>query len=150
VEPGDAFPTPSGGYYQLPPLPSWTAFRIDSQDRERRRAMALAYIATFPRPVEAWWGEVTEEHPRTIVTAILTCDACPTQWDAWDAEGGYLYLRYRFGTGTAQSYPGPDFYDTRAPGRLVATFQRGEGMDGEITLAEFCELAGFGLALRTP
>ena len=27
-----------------------------------------------------------------------TCNACPSQWDAWDAEGNYYYIRYRWGT----------------------------------------------------
>jgi hypothetical protein len=26
-----------------------------------------------------------------------TCDACPAQWDAWDAGGHYYYIRYRWG-----------------------------------------------------
>lgn len=27
----------------------------------------------------------------------MTCISCPSQWDAWDADGNYYYIRYRFG-----------------------------------------------------
>jgi hypothetical protein len=26
-----------------------------------------------------------------------TCNACPSQWDAWDADGVLYYIRYRWG-----------------------------------------------------
>lgn len=32
-----------------------------------------------------------------LVRVIETCSACPSQWDAWDADGVYYYIRYRFG-----------------------------------------------------
>lgn len=28
---------------------------------------------------------------------IKTCGACPAQWDMWDFEGVYYYVRYRWG-----------------------------------------------------
>jgi hypothetical protein len=33
----------------------------------------------------------------TIVRAERTCTACPSQWDMWDDEGNYIYVRYRHG-----------------------------------------------------
>jgi hypothetical protein len=35
---------------------------------------------------------------RIIISKLVkTCDACPSQWDGWTAEGDYYYFRYRFG-----------------------------------------------------
>ncbi len=33
----------------------------------------------------------------TITRLVQTCEACPSQWDGWDAEGNYYYFRYRHG-----------------------------------------------------
>ena len=32
-----------------------------------------------------------------IVELKQTCVACPSQWDAWDDEDNYYYIRYRWG-----------------------------------------------------
>lgn len=32
-----------------------------------------------------------------LVKLHQTCEMCPSQWDAWDKEGNYYYIRYRFG-----------------------------------------------------
>lgn len=46
-----------------------------------------------------------------IVKAHQTCYACPSQWDAWDEEGNYWYLRFRHGYGSASpDIDGPDTY----------------------------------------
>jgi hypothetical protein len=78
-----------------------------------------------------------------IVRAVQTCHAMPSQWDAWDAGGQYWYLRYRYGEGEAvrQFYQDPVRWADYEPD---VTFDTGRG-DGEISLEEFCELAGFGL-----
>lgn len=34
---------------------------------------------------------------RVITKLIQTCEACPSQWDAWLVDGTYLYIRYRWG-----------------------------------------------------
>ncbi|GAA3267866.1 hypothetical protein [Streptomyces labedae] len=44
----------------------------------------------------------------TLVRVVRTCSAHPSQWDAWTAEGQYLYLRYRHGEGCVERRPGPD------------------------------------------
>jgi hypothetical protein len=31
-----------------------------------------------------------------IVKVDQTCGACPSQWDMWDAEDNYYYVRYRW------------------------------------------------------
>src|SRR5437870_4567412 len=42
--------------------------------------------------------------PLTLVRAVQISVACPAQWDAWDAEGNYYYLRYRSGCGRIERY----------------------------------------------
>lgn len=74
----------------------------------------------------------------TITRAVMTCTAYPSQWDAWTEDGRELYLRYRYGCGTAQ-LDGP-------AGETVASFETGHSYDGHIDLAEFCERAGLKLA----
>jgi hypothetical protein len=83
-----------------------------------------------------------------IVRAIETCWACPSQWDAWDFDGNYWYLRYRHGHGTAERQPSPDL-DTWAWKEPNVSFTRDpdEGPDGWIELEEFCERAGLNLVL---
>lgn len=43
-----------------------------------------------------------------LTRIVETCIACPSQWDAWDAEGNYYYLRFRSGLGTVDQYDSPD------------------------------------------
>ncbi len=100
----------------------------------------------------------------TITKAVQTCMACPSQWDTWDAEGNYYYLRYRSGCGSVDQYenenwvdaPWVDNPDQTQPGwirrantayiRTVAEFQYGHPLDGSITLEEFAAHAGITLA----
>ena len=81
----------------------------------------------------------------TIVRAVQTCSACPSQWDAWDSEGRYWYLRYRFSRGTAEQHPDPDWekWTLKEPEFEFRT-DRGP-YDGEIELEEFCDLAAMQL-----
>lgn len=32
-----------------------------------------------------------------IIKCNKTCFACPAQWDMWDIDGTYYYVRFRFG-----------------------------------------------------
>lgn len=83
----------------------------------------------------------------TIVRAVLTCEACPTQWDAWTDTGQYLYLRYRWGRGTVDDYPDNDDETwTRVPDGRITWWQDDDRLAGEITLTEFCQRAGIRLA----
>jgi hypothetical protein len=81
----------------------------------------------------------------TIVKAVQTCHACPSQWDAWTDTGQYLYLRFRYGYGSVESQPGPDVDTWSHQPTLVASFQDEDGWAGEISLEEFCERAGLTL-----
>lgn len=79
----------------------------------------------------------------TIVRAVQTCYACPSQWSAWDEEGNYYYLRYRFGFGTVNTRDG----GTVGAGN-IASFEHGDPLDGSIELEEFAQLAGLKLELK--
>lgn len=76
----------------------------------------------------------------TIVRAVQTSWACPSQWDAWTADGQYLYLRFRHGRGTVDTVRG-------SINANIAQFTTDDDLDGVIDLAEFCERAGLRLAL---
>lgn len=86
-----------------------------------------------------------------LVKVVETCVACPWQWDAWDADGQYYYMRHRHGTGTVHAEPGPDESTwTSFPNKLeqpytdgaVAWFER-DSIDG---LDDFLAEAGLQLA----
>jgi hypothetical protein len=90
----------------------------------------------------------------TIVRAINTCNAVPSQWDSWDSEGRYWYLRYRFGHGTAEHFEeGPTWYEKQQPGDPIPRakesheFLYGSSLDGSIDLEGFCHQIGFKLVL---
>lgn len=82
-----------------------------------------------------------------IVKAHQTSWACPSQWDAYDAEGNYWYLRFRHGYGTATTYPqsSVDTWDNRSPRFEFDAAE--DGLDGVIDLQDFCDRAGIELAL---
>jgi hypothetical protein len=91
----------------------------------------------------------------TIVKAVQTCMACPAQWDAWDSEGRFWYLRYRHAHGEARRYDeGPGWYKAEpADGKPwiepaeALDFDYGDSpYDGDIELPLFCELAGLVLS----
>lgn len=100
-----------------------------------------------------------------IVRAVQTAMACPSQWDAWDEEGNYYYLRFRHGIGQMRQYktenwseaPDKKPYKEWIPGvdniynmnteyiGLVAEFEDDDEWAGLIELSEFCERAGVEL-----
>lgn len=83
----------------------------------------------------------------TIVRAVRTCTACPSQWNAWTNTGQYLYLRYRSGIGTVDTYDNPDSATwTTVPDGKVARFDIEDRSDSEIDLNDFCERADLTLA----
>jgi len=84
-----------------------------------------------------------------ITRAVQTSMACPAQWDAWDADGNYYYLRFRHGYGTVTQYENEDWVgaDPQQEHRHVADFEHGSDQDlGAITLPEFAGRAGLQLA----
>lgn len=43
-----------------------------------------------------------------LVRIVETCAGAPSQWDAWDANGQYYYLRYRHSAGRVEKHDSPD------------------------------------------
>jgi hypothetical protein len=85
--------------------------------------------------------------PLVLARAKRTCTAVPSQWNAWTADGQYLYLRYRSGIGTVDAYDTEDSEQwTRPPDGRVAIFDTGDTYGGDMSLVEFCERAGLQLA----
>lgn len=88
-------------------------------------------------------------HP-PLIHVHQTLTACPSEWSAWDPDGNWYYLRYRFGRGTVEvcqggPAPGMDhlvYVDALSHATLIAEFHHGHELDGEIGLDEFLELAG--------
>lgn len=62
---------------------------------------------------------------------VMTCPACPSQWDAWNIHGVQLYLRYRHGRGRVELGDG---LAVEAP--LLYSWDDGTG-GGCLTLEEF-------------
>ncbi|WP_409235610.1 hypothetical protein [Streptomyces sp. PA5.6] len=88
---------------------------------------------------------------RTVTRVVQTCSAHPSQWDAWTADGQYLYLRYRHGEGRVEWHPGPDdgaetpeSWDEGRSGVLIE-WDDGTG-GGVISLEDFLAAAGLVLA----
>lgn len=73
---------------------------------------------------------------KTIVRAVQTCDACPSQWDAVTVDGTELYLRFRHGYGRAALEHSDE---------TVSDFSYGDPLLGVISLSKFCELAGLAI-----
>lgn len=81
------------------------------------------------------------ENP-ALVRVVQTCLACPSQWDAWDAEGQYYYLRFRSGRGSVETAESANAYRSSGPLTQVAGFRHGDPLDGSMGLAEFLAHAG--------
>lgn len=85
----------------------------------------------------------------TIILAkvVQTCSACPSQWDAWTIDGNYLYLRYRCGVGTADTYDSADWEIWPVPpDGAIARFNTGDNLDGMISLDDFMAASGLKLS----
>lgn len=92
---------------------------------------------------------MSEVEDLILVRVVQTCSAHPSQWDAWTAEGQYLYLRYRHGEGCVERHPGPDI-DTpdswnEGLSELMVEWDDGTG-SGAISLEAFLAASGLVLA----
>lgn len=71
-----------------------------------------------------------------------TCDACPSQWDAWTEDGTYVYIRYRYGFLTVTKYEGDPYADPDQRGDVVYADTHGDDMDGLMSTREMLLLTG--------
>lgn len=81
-----------------------------------------------------------------LVKVVQTSLACPTQFDAWDREGQYYYLRYRHGMVQVRKFASPEDMTPPSAENLVCEFAGGHPLDGSIGLVEFAERAGLRIA----
>lgn len=88
---------------------------------------------------------------RMLARVVQTSSAYPSQWDAWTADGQYLYFRYRNGEGIVEWHPGPDIADdtleswNEGLSGLLVEWDDGTG-NGVISLEHFLAAAGLALA----
>lgn len=75
----------------------------------------------------------------TLVHLEQTCEACPSQWDGWDAEGTYYYIRYRWGHLSVQNLP-------CALNTYVYREQHGNDLDGFMTTEDMLRHTGLTYA----
>lgn len=77
-----------------------------------------------------------------MVRLLRTCWACPSQWDAWDADGKQYYIRYRHGWFSVEAVSGPNWvYDDSEP-RSIIEMDHGDDDGGVMDDAEMIELTG--------
>ncbi|MEU7416723.1 hypothetical protein [Streptomyces antibioticus] len=86
--------------------------------------------------LESWLDEEAPSKPIVLARSVQTCFGCPSQWDAWTSDGKYLYLRFRWGSGTVDN----------DQGETIASFDTDDKWAGVIDLDEFCACAGLQLA----
>lgn len=92
---------------------------------------------------------MSADEGRKLTRVVQTCSAYPSQWDAWTADGQYLYLRYRHGEGCVEWHPGPDFDDSPQSwkeGRSGLLIEWDDGTDsGAISLENFLAAGRLGV-----
>lgn len=66
---------------------------------------------------------------------VRTCSACPSQWDAYDEDGRYYYIRYRSGWLTVGPSAGRDYDEVYAE-------RIGGEYDGSMEADEMLRLIG--------
>jgi hypothetical protein len=86
--------------------------------------------------LERWLDKEPARASITLARSVQTCFGCPSQWDAWTEDGAYLYLRFRWGSGTVDN----------EDSETIASFDTGDKWAGVIDLDEFCTRAGLRLA----
>jgi hypothetical protein len=83
----------------------------------------------------------------TIAKAVQINSECPSDWHAWTTTGQYLYLRFRWGTGTADAYPDNrhELWE-RVPDGQDGYFEDDDKYASAISLQEFCHRAELTIA----
>lgn len=77
-----------------------------------------------------------------LVRLERTCFACPSQWDAWDVDNNYYYIRFRGGyLSVDRSRSVAAMWDTNERTSLLG-WDTGDGLDGFMTDTEMLDLTG--------
>lgn len=94
------------------------------------------------------WAE-SQEHMTlaTLKKINQTSAACPSQWDAWDVEGNYYYIRYRWGILTVDKAASQDEWTARTWfSGVIFDKDVGDDLDGFMTLSDMLGHTGLELA----
>ncbi|HEY2087432.1 MAG TPA: hypothetical protein VGH54_15630 [Mycobacterium sp.] len=85
-----------------------------------------------------------------LTRVVQTGYVSPSQWDAWDAEGNYYYLRYRFGKGSV--WAAKSEAEMMETGRytVICEWRHGHPLDGHMALREFAERSNLDLSGLIP
>lgn len=77
----------------------------------------------------------------TLVRLVLTCPACPSQWDGFDAAGNYYYIRYRGGwLAVEKAATRAEWWHGRSA--TIFTLDHRDGLDGAMDHPEMLQLTG--------
>lgn len=77
----------------------------------------------------------------TLIRLEQTCWACPSQWNVWDVDGTYYYIRFRWGRLTV------DKGEVGAP--TIFDSQISDEMDGLLGTDEMLAATGMRLSPST-
>lgn len=75
------------------------------------------------------------DEPIILTKVVKTCDSYPSQWDAWDKDGVYYYIRYRSGRGRIEREPlGKEHHNLNS--EVIHQWDIDDGLDGIMTWSE--------------
>lgn len=79
-----------------------------------------------------------------VVNLVMTCLACPSQWEGYLEDGRMVYIRYRHGFGTVRvsKEPTENIHDA-VLGEVVLEWTI-RGIDGEVSTEEMLSATGIG------
>ena len=76
------------------------------------------------------------------ITLIMTCSACPSQWEGKLDDGRTFYCRYRWGSFYISVSDGPtDDYMEAVSNNYIMNVDYGEELDGCMSTEEMKELS---------
>ena len=84
-----------------------------------------------------------KEKPEKIIieSLVMTCESFPSQWDALDINGKYIYIRYRWGKLTVERCDTKESYDYfNVKSEMLLSKQLGDLLDGELNTDDLIEI----------
>lgn len=84
-----------------------------------------------------------QRKPLVLYQLEKTCDACPAQWSATDADGNTVYIRYRWDQLSVHLYDGRPDDDYPLFLKSAVT---GDAMSGVMSTEEMLKITGYSVA----
>lgn len=88
-----------------------------------------------------------DRHHRPLLrvqSIVMTCGACPSQWEGQFADGRYFYARYRWGQLSVSV--STESVDAAVGGEEIFAAECGDGLDGHMTTERMMEITGMAPA----